>query len=463
MDTLRSRVRLRSLVRAVALATSAAVLLAAAAPQALDIEPFQRLGKQLVELADKRAGANAASSNPTSLRLAPIHDRLMLGAFELWAPLELVNVKGKTRDGVKPKDVQGRAAALLRLQEHWLERAGADGDRLDTTRDATVKLREWFESVRSFPHPPRPAAVEQANEELGRLFGQPMRSGNRLTLIHAPTRAQYIGVLGARGVLDETRQKDLWTLVNARAPYAALLDGATVSATTWSPVDERGELMDEFAMQPAESAEWFAHVAAHKLAYWLAPTSPTWFLEALAIDSTIRVCGADETVCTGCRELDEAPMWLLEDSPLGYVTRDRSPYRGSSARRFLKPLRAALRPGGFVIVDLETERPGPIVGELLLGERPEIPADVRSGPEGVRKGYAEFYRAYCATFVHFLESEHPGALTMLIRRLREIPVERRLDHSPLHRAIVKELGRTLGQSIDPAKDFEAAFRAWLRQ
>lgn len=462
MDTLRSRVRFRSRVGAIALAASAVVAIAATASQALDVEPFQRLGKQLVELADKTAGANASTSNATSLRLAPIHDRLLLGAFELWAPLKLADAKGKVRDGVKPKDLQSRAAALLRLQEHWLARAGADGDRLETTRDATVKLREWFDSLRSFPHAPRGASVEQANDVLGQLFGQPMRSGNRLTLIHAPTRAQYIGVLGARGVLDESRQKDLWTLVNARAPYAALLDGATVSATTWSPVDEHAALMDELPMQPAESAEWFAHVAAHKLAYWLAPTSPTWFLEALAIDSTIAVCGADETVCTGCRELDEAPMWLLEDSPLGYVTRDRSPYRGTSAKRFLKPLRAALKPEGFVILDLETEKPGPIVGELLLGERTEIPAEVRAGPEGVRKGYAEFYRAYCAAFVHYLETEHPGALALLIRKLREVPVERRLDHSPLHRTVAKELGRTLGQNTDPSKDFEAAFRAWLR-
>lgn len=433
--------------------------------QAFDTSPFERLGARLIELADERAGAQAASSDQSMQRLAPLHERLRIGAYHLWAPLQVIDGKGRPGPAAKVKDLAPRGLKLLELQSYWLERASSDADEVRGSREAVQTLERWVKGLKSLPQPTPPENVSLAHSALEAHFGLPMRNGRHLTLIHAPTRAQYIGVVGARAVLTETLRSDMWNAVNATAPYTGLQDWSTVCATSWASSSTGSGLLVDDLMKASELNEWFAHAAAHQIVYWLLPMAPGWLAEALAIDSTIALCGADETLCSGWREADSFPAWWLAGvGSLAFVAREKSPYRGGpSAQRFVKPLRAAASANGWRIRDLERDQAGPLVVELLLGPTASTPTEIANATLGVRKGYAEFFRAYCTAFVGYLEQVEPEKFRNVLQELRQTPIEGRPRESAFHRLVKSHTGLSVGEQDDPATDLEARFRAWLRE
>lgn len=435
--------------------------------QNFDYEPFERLGDRVIAAADARATGATPPSDTTLARLAPLHDVWRVGAFELWAPREVVDAKGELEQPGRFKDVARRAARLVDIQTYWLEKTRDDATRLESARASLVQLTQWVKSIKTLPTPEPSEAVTTALRDLETFYGTPMPNGRRLTLIHAPTRAQLVGVVGARGRLTPRLQRPLWTLLGAKAAIVPLDQGATVTANSWAPFDDETSYLRDHAMAPAESDQWFTHAAAQLLATWLLPMAPPWLIEALAVDTTIALSGADETLCSGCSELE----WIARrvDNEEGanvliHVTRDRSSYRGGpSSSRFRKPLRAALRGNGFIVLDLDRGEPGAFVEGLLLGPDAQTPAAVVNGPQGVRKGYAEFYRAYCVAFVDYLHGEGSKPLPRLLRGLHAVRFDPRPSGSTLHPLTQALFGRTIGEVDDPTKDFEAEFRAWLKR
>lgn len=447
---------------AIVLAWTAILAPGRARAQTVDFEPFERLGERLIELADERAGPSANTSDTTTARLASLHDAVRLGAFELWAPLVTLDAKGRAGPGARAKDLVERGARLVELQRYWLGRASQDAPTTQAAREALNVVAAWWKPFKALPHPGPSEAVRSAVAALEAHFGLPMRSGRRLTLLHAPTRAHYTALLGARGVLSDRLRPQIWTAVDLTSPFAALRDGSTAYATTWALGQSGSGLLEDAGMSAPDSREWFTHCAAHQLVYWLVPMAPAWMIEALAIETTIALCGADETSCTGAREIETLPTWWLDVmEALSFVARDKSPYRGGSPTHFAKQLRAARREGGFVIFDLEREMAAEIVRGPLLGAQTRTPAEVVSGGVGVRKGYAEFFRAYCTAFVAFVQREEPERFSRLLQALRRAPLEARPKQSPLHLLVREHFELTLGESEDPTADLEARFRAWL--
>lgn len=433
-----------------------------ASAQSPDFEPFERLGARLIELADERAGPNANTSDTTTTRLAPLHDAVRLGAYELWAPFVTLDAKGRVNDGARAKDLVDRGARLVELQRHWLEWASQDAPTTQAAREALDVVAAWWKPFKALPHPAPTAQVRSAVAALEAHFGLPMRSGRRLTLIHAPTRAHYTALLGARGVLSDRMRAQIWTATDRTSPFAALRDGSTAYATTWALGHEGSAVLEDAGMSASDAREWFTHCAAHQLVYWLVPMAPAWMVEALSIETTIALCGADETSCSGCREIEVIPTWWMDAmEALSFVGRDKSPYRGGSSTYFAKQLRAARRDGGFLILNLEREAPGEIVRGPLLGAQTRTPSEVVSGGVGVRKGYAEFFRAYCTAFVAFLKREDPKRLAQVLQALRRVPLDTRPKSSALHDLVREHFQLTLGESEDPTTDLEARFRASL--
>ncbi len=432
------------------------------AAQSVDTELFERLGRRLIELADERAGPRANEADTTSERLGALHSALGLGAFELWAPLVTLDAKGREAPGARAKDLIDRGRRLLALQRYWLEREDPAEATGPAARAAIPQLEAWWASLKALPHTPPSEGAQSARSALEAHFGLPMRSGRRLTMIFAPTRAQYLAVVGARGVLSTKARPHIWTVVDQTAPFTSLRDGSSVFAATWALGREGSALLEDAGMSRPEQEQWFTHAAAHQLMYWLVPMAPPWFVEALAIDATRSVCGADETDCNGCREVESIPTWWLGGlEALSLLSREKGPFRGASATRFAKPLRAAAREGGFMILDLERERPGEIVQTLLLGPNPPAPEDVVRGGLGVRKGLAEFQRAYTVAFVGFLQLEFPDSFGRLLSALRRVPFRATPGRSALHELVREHFQLTLGESSDPEADLEARFRAWI--
>lgn len=446
----------------VRLALLALVATPAIAAQNFHVEPFERLGQRLVELADERAGPSANSADTTSERLRSLHDALPFGAFELWAPLVTLDAKGREAPGARAKDLVDRGRALLALQRYWLDREAPSEPKGATARAALTQLESWWSSFQALPHTPPSEDAQSALAALEAHFGLPMRSGRRLTMILAPTRAQYVAVVGARGLLSVRTQRHIWNQMDLTAPFTALLDGSSVFAATWALRHEGSAVLEDSGMSRPEREQWFTHAAAHQLIYWLVPMAPPWFVEALAIDATLTLCGADETNCTGCREVESVPTWWIGGlEALSLLSREKGPFRGASSDRFAKPLRAAARDGGFTILDLERERPAEVLRALILGPFAPTPADAVRGGVGVRKGFAEFKRAYSVAFIGFLQAEFPEQFRLLLSALRAVPFHSTADRTALHRLVREHFELTLGESHDPEADLEARFRAWL--
>jgi hypothetical protein len=83
---------------------------------------------------------------------------------------------------------------------------------------------------------------------------------------------------------------------------------------------------------------------------------------------------------------------------------------------------------------------------------------------GVRRGFAELFRAYSSGFVIWLDSRPlAGASTLdgIVRELARRPAGPVPDRAALHRVVEDVTGRTLG-ATDLARDLEAEWAAFLR-
>ncbi len=433
--------------------------------------PFDEAGKELLQLAARERMKTVPEAQDIRTRLAPLHERAQFGALELWIPKRVLDEKLVARAGPDARELQKLATELVALQGLWLERMGLRDGELAAARKSLEGVARWTRDFKSDHVPDQKADVVQARHALEKLLLKRELAVDDfgLVLIFAPTRAQYIGTIGAAGMLDQGRRKAL-LVDGARRSLSAQIATATIVAA-WSngPELARQAALTDVVLSPADQHQALLHSAAHVLSVNAAPSSPSWFLEGLAIGDTIGVLGADETLCSGWSEQSPMAHNAHFGDALGillWVTRDKSPYRNDpSATYFVAALRSACGREGFEVLDLDSQNPAEHVRAPLLGEDVQTPAEITAGPPGVRRGYAELYRAYCACFVHWLDEQpsKPGRslLVDLCSELSKIPFDPSARHIPLHEISPRVTGKTLGASTDADGDLEAAFNAWL--
>ena len=435
---------------------AAALLLACAQEPAL---PFERLGRALLATADEARAGSAADSSVLT-RLEPLHERIALGAVELWIPRRVVEADGSLHDGPKPKDVADEVAGLVALERAWLERATDDETKLRAAGDALGRVAPLLAKARAFPLEAPSAERLAARTALEQLFfDAPTTNGrSELVVVLAPSRAQFVALLGAGGLVYQ-QARELYWIDSARDHVFHWLDfDASVVAQTVAP-EPRGEpALQDVAMLAEVATQWVVHGASHALSARFAAGAPPWFGEALAIGDTISSLGADETLCSGAAP--PAARLDLAVTALAWVTLHASPYRGrASSKWFAKELKGARSRDGLLVVDLQREREAFRVPPPLLGAASTLPSLVDTAPLGAKQGYAEMFRAYSTAFVHWLDTAEGARERLLPRLMRELRA--RGKHASLHE-VARELGaRTLGASGDPQLDLEAAFGAWL--
>ena len=453
------------------------------APPAQDL-PFESLGKALLAQADSRAGEAKVKPNRAGpipprrallTRLAALHQRLRLGAVEIWIPLVAIEPEGALATAPEAKAFQSPARMLLSLERAWLRRGAADEVDLAQAAPAIGRLEGWVRTLKADLAPEQGAEVVAARRLLSILLLQRRgaappedREDYDLVVIVAPTRAHYIGVLGAAGIVAPERVADLWSPTARRSAGVVLESDVALVASAWGGPEGSRKPLESWTMSSAEAAQGIVHAADHLLAIRIVPAAPAWFTEGLAICDTVDVSRADETLCSGNREYASVPGSVAGAGPstlLVWVTHDKSPFRGGpSSRHFVKVLRGFLARGGVTVLDLDTGRPAFTVEDPLLGYRASVPPQVEHGSDGLKKGFAELYRAWCAGFVHYLaELETAGgpALPQVLARIREASMgAAELAQGALDEALLAVTGKQL-ETLDPAKDIEVAFAAWL--
>lgn len=433
--------------------------------------PFDDAGKQVLELVDRARPKNVKPSNELRQRLEPLHERVRLGGLELWVPKRALNEKLAAKDGPSAKEVQAHAAHLVALQREWLPRVTRAKDELAAASSALDVLERWTREFRGGRFPEARPEITAARQTVERLFFRRALADGAFApiAIVAPTRAQFIGTIGAATQVDPTQRPRLHQEANRRATAAHLAPGCSVVAWTSSPEHAARDPLRDEAIDVAESDQNFVHTSAHLLSIELIPMAPGWWLEGLALCDTIALCRADETVCTGHADMHASSSLPGAPGALGillWVTRHKSPFRDTfSPAYFAQPLRAAWAREGLQVFDLDKVEPVSRVEPPLLGRSAGIPSGVANGTDGAKRGFAELYRAYCAGFVHWLDQQRSkdeqALLDVLCAELARHPYDPQTALSPLYDISERLLGRSLGASNDPELDLEAAFVASL--
>lgn len=447
-------------------------LLALLFPQTSQPLPFDAAAKAVLDVADRARGKAPIAPKNVVARLAPLHERVRLGALELWWPTKSLNERLAPRSGPDAQDCEQLARDLVALQGAWIERMPASSEDRARAREAREVLARWTAAFVGSKVPELSDEVRSARSTLERFFHRREldERAPAVVAIVAPTRAQFLGLLGAASEVDPALGPQLRVERQRRASSAQLVPGVMVLARSSVAEGERASPLKDIALDPEDARQLDVHAASHLLSVAFTPAAPAWWGEGLALHDTITTCGADETLCSGCGDTNSLAGVPIGGSALEillWVTRHKSPFRGGSSREhFAAALRAALSPDGLALLDLDRGELAGRVAPRMLAERASAPALVLAGPPGVKKGHAELYRAWCGAFVHWLSTQRlkdEALLDALSRELAREPWDPSRKRSALHELCARVCGRTLGASDDPALDLEAAFAASLQR
>lgn len=425
--------------------------------------PFEELGARLLRAADELSAAQPARGADLLARLAPLHSRVDLGVLEVWIPTQALDAQRQIGSGPRWKEARPSVECALAITGEWSQRARLEEQDGANVAAALAQLKTWAKSVRSVPVEDS-AEARAAREAFARaLLGpQPAPPLARPTLLLAPTRTHFVGVIGASGLVDEGARAWNWVDLAAVAGYWRVTHTVTVFPLTSGNSLESGAPLEDFGQGDALVRQWNAHALSHLLSASLVPTSTHWLHEALAIHDTVRTTAFDDTLCRGFSS-KTSPLDPASAALLNLLTRDLSPFRGGASKQFfVRELRAMHTREGFLLRDLDKDRDALRVAPPFLAAKVKLPPELERAGDGVKKGYAEFFRAYSAAFVHWLDSRKDGDGSQLDLWLRELHRRAASGKPQDFNALVREkTGKTLGASADPAADLEGEFLAWL--
>ncbi|MCC6409532.1 MAG: hypothetical protein IT453_20405 [Planctomycetes bacterium] len=449
--------------------------------------PFEALGQALIAAADARRGGEPTTEgdDPEVLflrRIEPLHQRVRLGAIELWVPAVTITCELELGPALPLAQVAPIAKAALKLERQWTELAGLDGGDAARAKKAFTRIEAWANSLSAPRLAESTPELVAEHEWLSACFRRdPSNSKSRgkekpfgLVMLLAPDRAHYLALLGAAGVLDGRFQKWFWDPSGRRSAGTPLYRGSCLVPLSYGPNTDDGPHCESHPLEPQDRVQLAIHTLSHTVTSNVTPVAPTWFAEGLALFDTIRATGGDETLCTGVREQTQTMMQLgpgnTARGPAGmlvWVTREASPYRdGSSPRFFLKELAAARdAKRGFAILDLDAGKVAQYERGPLLGARAVLPDSIVTAPDGVKKGFAEFFRAYCAAFVDYLFETKLKNDRLLHLVLAELQTRTYDASQEAPDDLLEALEKWTNKSLDPTSagtdSVERAFGEWL--
>jgi hypothetical protein len=428
--------------------------------------PFETLGSAFLEEVDARAPAPSSARLPEEAlfleRLAGMHHKLSLGGVELWVPRVACSAGGSFGKGLDPRDARPWARELIELERLWFEHLDLEGDALAANEAALARIARFVESLGTNDVPAPDGGLDAALLEIVRPFPHPAVARPPV-LIVAPSRAHMVALFGAAGLAVPAQRDRLWVDGLSRFAFSWLFWEVLVVPLETAVDADTGTLISS-RHEDQTILETIVHRSSHMLSERVIPQAPQWFLEGLALDDTIRVTGDDDSLCTGFSQRERIYGAVTD---LEWLDANKSPYReGAASRWFDKELKPD-KEGWFTIYDLDTGRSGLQLQGPFLGAGARTPATVVSGPKGLQRGYSEFFRAYSAAFVHWLELQRVGGRSVrhwLIEFVRDPERREMVSDEELAPVALRMITmKTLGESDDPERDLEAAFIVWLRE
>lgn len=273
----------------------------AAPPQDALEELFETLGKRLVAAAESAAPepiveqASWSGEQRLMARLERVHHAYDLGLTEIWVPWLALDSQGAIGEPKPPKAWPMLAKASVELQTVWYARlAPADDGRRG--REALEALARWTKRLQPGAEPTRDEDLRAAALALRALW---IDESQRMRVVVAPTRAQFLGLFGATGLFDAGLRGALWTPLTARSANSYFVPSSLGFALVGGPLTESDPPLRERELEAEAVRTYATHALCHQIASQLVPTAPLWFGEGLALFDTVALVGVDETLCAG--------------------------------------------------------------------------------------------------------------------------------------------------------------------
>lgn len=339
---------------------------------------------------------------PLAAMLERHYCRLLLGGFDLRVPNTRIN---KGPDAAR---IAAIADVLLDLQDRLCDYTVLDAEALAAEHGNLAALRKYVAAWRNKPFGTEPPAVPAGKEPC--------------VLVLAPTRKDFVGLVGWLGLLDTKYADYWWNDGTAQFADLRLQDEGHVQviALEYAAPDQKGDVTLGFDMNTREKTGLLQHVAQRAALSWcwrwLGDDADQSFVLGFATDLVVDVLGQNNARSGGSDKAysTEGRNAFIPGAPsrggsMEMVNADSSWRLSQGQDYFARPLRQAQKAGEHAAKDSRDR-----LGNFLLkaGEKKhlvtapflgKVAFEREAVPDEFGDDYLEFHRAYRSAFVHWLQ------------------------------------------------------------
>jgi hypothetical protein len=270
-----------------------------------DEVPFEEFGKTFLKTHFK---AKAVTEVP----LAKLHDEHTVhgtfGVFEIAYPTWAIGEKGRV------EDLRSITTALLQLQEHWIDWLAKGKPGTEAPKANAETLIAWVKTWKPADFSKAETATDKdifallgANDgqkkaaaELGayllspEVLGGPPKNAEKVHLLFAPTRLDFVHMIAYTGLLDPTQQAQLWTK-QASTWTAFWLEWTLVLALEYPPWGDDKSFETGLSMNKYEATGMLEHTLQQSMLalLWMVygDSDALYLNQAQAMNMVIEVVG----------------------------------------------------------------------------------------------------------------------------------------------------------------------------
>jgi hypothetical protein len=230
------------------------------------------------------------------------------GTFEIAYPIWQLDDKHHI------EDLQSIASTLVQLQVHWMDWLAKGDERLKAPKADAETLLAWIKSWKPGGFAKAATAPDKdlfvllgatdaqvaASRNLGAFIGKPdvlgvaPRDGKKTRIMFAPTRRDFVEMLGYAGMLDATVQPQLWTKT-ATTWTNFWIEWTLVLALEYPPWSYDKDFKTGFSMNKFETTGMLEHTVQHAMLTFLwmvyGDNDAIHLNQAQAMAMAIELCG----------------------------------------------------------------------------------------------------------------------------------------------------------------------------
>jgi hypothetical protein len=480
--------------------------------------PFEEFGQRFVQsrcppVKGDKPGAKPAPCPLVELR-SQSYARCVLGVFDLSYPAEDLAEKDRA------EELHAIAKALLDAQGRWIDLL-AKSD-VTAAKEDVATLQTWVESWRPAslarakgakdknlavlldPNEAQTAAAKRLTEFLLKpaSLGIAPKKKEPVRLLFAPTRAEFIEVVGYAGLLDPKQRATLWQPIVGKWT-SFWLEWDLVIALQYPPWEDDPAFHTGLPMNKYEANGLQQHVVQQAMTalmwHCYGDGDALYMQQSVALDVTIDVCGEANALegnagrgTTGA-QTQPYEVFVPGASPVGGVLapmpaapfdamKENQWRAGRGADRFAEPLREGQKNGQKLLLKDRPDKMDPVLARDRYAHFSLLGADEHSkslvsapflGQAAHEKPYPElnflvdfkeFFRAYRTCFFHWLrEHGDPAGEAASREKFRDLVIKTatRSSKKSFESVVLEVYGTPLSGKNSETDSFEWRFLEWL--